>query len=83
VEKGAYVKLRDVVLQYRFSRNQLDKLLGGIGIEQLTLGLTGRNLFTWTDYTGFDPEVGSLRTAYDGFEYPNFRTFTLKADVQF
>jgi hypothetical protein len=83
VEDGTYFKLRDVVLQYSFARNQLQKVFGGMGIERLTLGLTGRNLFTWTDYTGFDPEVGNIRTAYDGFDYPNFRTFTLKADVQF
>jgi len=83
VEDGSYLKLRDVVVQYTFNRNQLQKLFGGMGIERMTLGLTGRNLFTVTDYTGFDPEVGNIRTAYDGFDYPNFRTFTLKADIQF
>ena len=83
VEDGSYLKLRDVVLQYTFGRNQIQRLMGGLGIEQLTLGVTGRNLLTFTGYTGFDPEVGSIRTAYDGFVYPNFRTFTLKADVQF
>jgi TonB-linked SusC/RagA family outer membrane protein len=83
VEDGTYVKLRDVVLQYRFSRAQLQRFFGGLGMEHLTLGVTGRNLITWSDYTGFDPEVGNIRTAYDGFDYPNFRTFTIKADVQF
>jgi len=55
----------------------------GLGIERLTMGLIGRNLWTITDYTGFDPEVGDIRDAYDGFDYPNFRTFTVKMDVQF
>ncbi|MGH7576472.1 MAG: SusC/RagA family TonB-linked outer membrane protein [Longimicrobiales bacterium] len=82
VEEGTYLKLRDVVLQYTFDRDLLQRLLG-VGIEQLTLGVTGRNLFTLTDYSGFDPEVGNIRTARDDFDYPNFRTFTIKADVQF
>ncbi|MCI0432925.1 MAG: SusC/RagA family TonB-linked outer membrane protein [Gemmatimonadetes bacterium] len=83
VEDGSYVKLRELSLQYSFNRNQLGGLFGGLGMERLTVGLIGRNLWTITDYTGFDPEVGSIRAAFDGFDYPNFRTFTIKMDVQF
>ncbi len=83
VEKSSYVKLRDLSVTYAFDRNQLQGLFGGLGIERLSVGLIGRNLFTWSDYTGFDPEVGSIRDSYDGFGYPNFRTFTARFDVQF
>ena len=83
VEDGTYTKLRELSLQYTFNRGQLQRVFGGLGIERLTMGLIGRNLWTITDYTGFDPEVGDIRDAYDGFDYPNFRTFTVKMDVQF
>ena len=33
-------------------------LLERIGAENMNIALTGRNLFTWTDYTGYDPEIG-------------------------
>jgi TonB-linked SusC/RagA family outer membrane protein len=83
VEDGTYVKLRDLSVQYAFNRNQLQRFFGGLGMERLTVGLIGRNLYTWTDYTGFDPEVGGIRTGGDDFDYPNFRTVTARFDVQF
>ncbi len=83
IEESTYLKLRELSVQYSFDRAKLQSLLGGLGMERLTLGVVGRNLFTFTDYTGFDPEVGSIRSSFDGFDYPNFRTFTMKVDVQF
>lgn len=83
VEDGTYVKLRDLSVTYAFNRDQLQRLFGGLGMERLTIGLIGRNLYTWTDFTGFDPEVGGIRSAQDNFGYPNFRTFTARVDVQF
>jgi hypothetical protein len=83
VEDGSYIKLRQVALQYAFDRQQLQKVFGGLGIERLTLGLVGRNLITISDYSGFDPEVGSVEQPYDGFSYPHYRTYTLKFDVEF
>jgi TonB-linked SusC/RagA family outer membrane protein len=83
VDDGTYLKLREVALQYSFRGDQLERLLGGLGMERLTIGVVGRNLLTFTDYFGFDPEVGSAEQPFDDFNYPNFRTFTLKFDVEF
>jgi TonB-linked SusC/RagA family outer membrane protein len=83
VDKGAYIKFRELSLQYTLRRNQLQSFLGGLGLERVSIGLIGRNLFTITDYFGFDPEVGSFEQPYDGFSYPHFRTYTLKFDVEF
>jgi TonB-linked SusC/RagA family outer membrane protein len=53
-----------------------------IGTEQLKLTLAGRNLKTWTDYSGFDPEVNQF--GFDNFStadfltQPNVRTFTAR-----
>lgn len=97
VEDAGFVKLRELSLGYRIGAERLGSLpgmlnnLGGVGIT-----LTGRNLFTWSDYRGFDPEVGRSTTGagaagagtaaisrVDAYQYPNFRTWTLGLEVNF
>jgi hypothetical protein len=64
------------------------------GSGNWTLGLTGRNLYTWTKYKGFDPEVGllglqsgtfgsSALTAVDAFTFPGTRSFTFTVSTSF
>lgn len=84
VEDGTYVKLREVALTYSLSRNLIQRLgLLGLGVETLSLGLTGRNLWTLTGYGGFDPDVGGLFTRTDSFDYPSSRTFTMTVNLEF
>ncbi len=85
VEDAGFVKLREVSLAYNFTRSQLGPL--GQYINGLKLGVLGRNLLTFTDYTGWDPEV-ALRTnatnfRLDEYAYPNFRTFTGSVEIRF
>jgi hypothetical protein len=90
VEDGTYFKLRELSLRYSLNRNQLQNMLGG-ALSKISVGVIGRNLMTWSDYTGYDPEVGStgfdLGSAaiarYDGFGYPNFRTITGVFEIEF
>jgi outer membrane receptor protein involved in Fe transport len=84
VEDGSYLKLREVSLNYRLKAASLGKV--GDVIEQITIGLTGRNLFTITGYSGFDPEVGVSDASlfpYDNFSYPNFRKLTARLELTF
>ncbi len=77
VEDGTYLKLREVSLQYTLDRAQLGFL--GQVFHRLTFGLVGRNVLTFTNYSGWDPEVGSgdaTTYRYDGFGYPQYRTIT-------
>ena len=51
-------------------------------------GLIGRNLLTFTDYSGYDPEVSGLdgdpfQVRIDWFQYPQFRTFTGVVEIAF
>ena len=82
VEDGTYLKLRAVSLQYRFTQQQLSKV-GFRGAHGLSLGVIGRNIFTWTNYSGFDPEVGGVLERRDTFGYPNTRQLTITAEVTF
>lgn len=80
VEDGSFVKLKTVTLGYNF--NAPFK-----GISKVNVYVTGQNLYTWTNYTGFDPEVNAFNTTNGVFgidygTYPQVRTviFGLKAN---
>ncbi len=83
VEDASFVKLREVTLGYRIGR------VAGFG--DWTASVIGRNLITWTDYTGFDPEVGTatgvqnsaVLNAIDVFGFPNLRQFTFSLSTSF
>jgi TonB-linked SusC/RagA family outer membrane protein len=91
VQDGSFAKLREVSLQYRFGRDQL----AGVGFlrsfDGISISLIGRNLLTFTNYNGYDPEVGSNGGAtgsaalarVDGYQYPNFRSFTAAITVNY
>ena len=86
IEDGSFLRLSDITLAYDFNRKTLAKLhLGG-----LRLFLTGRNLFVWTKYYGFDPEVntrqngiGDIMPSLDYGSYPRARAFSFGVNVSF
>jgi TonB-linked SusC/RagA family outer membrane protein len=86
VESGTYVKIKELNVSYTIGRSTLEKL--GWGVSSLRIGVIGRNLFTFTKYSGYDPEVAGLSGdpysfRFDGFSYPNFRTFTGFMEISF
>jgi len=91
VEDGSFTKLREVSLSYRVSPEQLAGVPGLSMFRGLDLSVTGRNLLTWTNYRGFDPEVGksdgeagsAAIGRVDGYTYPNFRTWTAAVSLIF
>jgi hypothetical protein len=80
VEEAGFVKLRELSLKYRLGA------LGPLtrfGASDVSISLVGRNLLTWTDYKGYDPEVGGAITRLDSFEYPRYRTITGSFEITF
>jgi TonB-linked SusC/RagA family outer membrane protein len=76
VEDGSYLRLKNVQLGYTFPKALSDKIQG---LGSVRVYLTGRNIFTWTKYTGFDPETpgnGVFGRGIDDGTYPNVRSFT-------
>jgi hypothetical protein len=57
------------------------------GARSARVYVNGINLVTWTDYTGFDPEVsafsGTSRPGVDLGSYPQSRTFTIGVNTTF
>ena len=85
VEDGSYTKLREVSLSYEIGR------IPGIQLGDWSVTATGRNLYTWTGFKGWDPEVGdgggnlgsSAITAVAAFQYPPRRTFSITLNSRF
>lgn len=83
VEKGSFLRLRELTLNYNFT-----KLMNVNFIKNAQLTLSGRNLFTITNYTGMDPEAGAslnnpLRRGLDLFSFPNFKTYQVGLSLGF
>jgi len=83
LEDGSYLRLGEASLRYRFNRDQLSRVFGGAAPENLQVGINGRNLWTLTNYSGFNPEAGSQTQRVDSINYPNTRTFTATFDITF
>ncbi|GAB1308903.1 TonB-dependent receptor [Urechidicola sp. KH5] len=80
IEDGSYLRLKTVTLGYNVP------LKDKIGINSLRLALSGQNLYTWTDYTGFDPEVsvgGTTTPNLDWSAYPQSRTYSFSISAKF
>lgn len=74
VHDASYLRLKNVSIGYRFSLKQK-------WIKELELSLSGENLYLWTNYNGFDPDVTGWGTKhYDVASYPKPRrvVFTLQ-----
>ena len=82
VEDGSYVKLRELSLRYRFGPRML-RPLGRFGAQNASVSLIGRNLLTFTDYKGYDPDVGGTIVRLDSFDYPRYRTITGSFEITF
>ena len=75
MEDAGFVKIRDVSLSYTWEA----AWLGSIGFNALDITVSGRNLVTWTSYTGLDPESNLLGQStgrgLDYFNHPQTRSF--------
>jgi TonB-linked SusC/RagA family outer membrane protein len=77
IEDGGFVKLREISVGYTLDNPWIQRLFG---FNSIDLRVAGRNLKTWTDYTGYDPETnlgGSIQATrgIDYFLMPQTRSF--------
>ena len=81
IEDGGFVKLRDISLSYTINQAFLKRL----GFSAMDLTVSGRNLKTWTNYTGIDPESNltgqSTGRGIDYFNNPQTRTFAFSVNL--
>ena len=83
VENASFVKLRELAIGYTIKDTQLPSSFKNT-IQSITGKIVGRNLLTFTNYSGYDPEVGSTRNPYDAAaEYPNYSNIALSLTFEF
>jgi TonB-dependent starch-binding outer membrane protein SusC len=78
LEDASFVKLRQLSLRYTTRAGWLRN----VGASSAMIEVLGRNLHTWTNYSGYDPEINmfGLNTVERGVDfavYPNARVYTL------
>jgi hypothetical protein len=86
VEDGSFVKLRELSISY-----DLADILGfrkKKWAQNVIVGVTGRNLLVFTNYSGFDPEVSqdgqdTRFRGLDTFTFPNYRTVSMNLSINF
>lgn len=77
LEDGSYIRLRNVMLSYSLPT----MLIGQAGFKNARIYAQGQNLWTWTHYTGFDPEMDA--TGSEFFRYPVGKSVTFGVELTF
>ena len=82
VHDSSFIRLQDLTLRYTFDLRK-SKIF-----KDLTLGLSGKNLYLWTKYNGFDPDVradedGITLRRVDMNAYPTSRKVVLSINMNF
>ncbi len=82
VEDGSYLRLANASISYSIPFRNKDSF-----IKHLSLSISGKNLFCWTKYSGYDPDVnvfGSvLKYGIDAGSYPAARTYMFDVKISF
>lgn len=84
VESGDYMKLKTATLSYTLPTS----VVNNIGLRSARIYVSGTNLFTITDYTGFDPEVNTfdgsnISVGTDFLTYPQPRSIVFGVNLGF
>jgi hypothetical protein len=84
IEDGSYLRLKSATLSYTVLKNNAKINF----VRNLAVYITAQNLFTFTSYSGFDPEVSAygnnaVEVGIDYGTYPQSRTFVFGVNVEF
>lgn len=84
IEDGSYLRIQNISLGYNFPAKWINKAR----MTNARLYFSAQNVYTFTRYSGYDPEIGSfnknaLSPNVDNGHYPNPRTITIGANIEF
>ena len=84
IEDGSYLRIKNISLSYTLPQNVISK----VRAESLRLTVNIQNFWTFTKYTGYDPEIGISQTSnnvmgLDNGRYPSPRIFSFGASLTF
>ena len=86
IEDGSYLRIKNITLGYTFPKKMLEKAR----IENLRIYCNIQNLYTFTRYSGYDPEIGAstqdatgLTYGIDNGRYPSPTTYSIGLNITF
>ena len=81
IEDGSYIRLKNLRFGYDFPKSVIKKL----GIESMNISAILQNFFTWSNYSGFDPEIRSygFSIGYDNNSYPQSKDILIGLNLNF
>ncbi|MEH6406725.1 MAG: TonB-dependent receptor [Leeuwenhoekiella sp.] len=84
LEDGSYLRIQNISLGYNFPREFVERF----GLLNFKIYTNLQNVYTFTKYSGFDPEIGSINqdallSGIDNGRYPSPRIYTLGINVNF
>ena len=83
IENGGFFRMKNITLGYTIP----SELTSRIGVSRARFYVSGQNVFTITDYSGIDPELGyvdgNLQLNVDYAQYPQARTWTFGTTIAF
>ncbi len=84
VEDGSFLRLNNITLGYTLPESLLDRFF----VDKLRFYVTGYNLWTLTDYSGYDPEVDTRRSTpltpgVDYSAYPRSKSVVAGVNLTF
>ncbi|MEJ2501980.1 MAG: TonB-dependent receptor [Gemmatimonadota bacterium] len=82
IEDGSFLKMHSAQLGYRLPQSVANRM----GLDLARVYVSGTNLFLWTDYTGYTPELTASNVIASGLDqgvYPPARVLTIGVDMSF
>jgi hypothetical protein len=84
IEDGSYLRIKNITLGYNIPKYLLER----INVENLKVYISAKNLYTFTKFKGYDPELGSfnqnaLASGTDNGRYPVPRMISFGLDLEF
>lgn len=84
VEDGSYLRIKNITLGYTMPKQILSKVY----LSNVRVYASVQNLYTFTNYTGYDPEIGSynqnmLLSSIDNGRYPSQRIYTFGINITY
>ena len=85
IEDASYIRIQEVTLGYKLPL----RFAGAANLAEARVFVSGRNLHTWSDYMGFNPEANSFGSGSNTslgnefYSYPLARTFTIGVQGSF
>jgi hypothetical protein len=79
LQDGDYFRIKTLQIGYSLP----EALIGRTGLQRARIYISSNNLLTFTNYTGFDPEIGGSSYGIDRAIYPQSRSLLLGVNIGF